>query len=324
MTVLRRLPVLPSIRRAFVALAGAVLLASCGGGTSQVEPFVPARLVVFGDEMSLVGTDTDPTKNGFKYTVNALKVAPETGFDCAANPVWTQVVAAGYGFGFDSCPVGTGTQKGVMRAVAGATAATLQAQVDAQVGDVSAVTGGLNERDLVTVMVGILDVKSLFLQAGDEATRLAEARARGVSIGQAVNGIVARGARVLVATVPELGASPAGLTAGGDLLTRLSQELNAGIRTTITADGRRWAVVLTDDLVKAAVRAPADFNLTNVTTTPACDTGQAAQVQDCTTQTLAAGATAAGWLWADDTWFAPGGHRELGARARAQARDNPF
>lgn len=323
MTVLRRLPVLPSIRRAFVALAGAVLLASCGGGTSQVEPFVPARLVVFGDEMSLVGTDTDPTKNGFKYTVNALKVAPETGFDCAANPVWTQVVAAGYGFGFDSCPVGTGTQKGVMRAVAGATAATLQAQVDAQVGDVSAVTGGLNERDLVTVMVGILDVKSLFLQAGDEATRLAEARARGVSIGQAVNGIVARGARVLVATVPELGASPAGLTAGGDLLTRLSQELNAGIRTTITADGRRWAVVLTDDLVKAAVRAPADFNLTNVTT-PACDTGQAAQVQDCTTQTLAAGATAAGWLWADDTWFAPGGHRELGARARAQARDNPF
>ncbi len=324
MTVLRQLPVLPSIRRAFIALAGAALLASCGGGTSQVEPFVPARLVVFGDEMSLVGTDADPTRNGFKFTVNALKTAPETGFDCAANPVWTQVVAAGYGFGFDSCPVvGTGTQKAVMRAQAGATAATLQAQVDAQVGDASAVTGGLNERDLVTVMVGIRDVKDLFAQGGDEAARLAVARARGESIAQAVNGIVARGARVLVATVPELGASPAGLTAGGDLLTRLSQELNAGIRTTITADGRRWAVVLTDDLVKAAVRAPADFNLTNVTA-PACDTAQAAQVQDCTTQTLAAGATAAGWLWADDTWFAPGGHRELGARALSRARDNPF
>jgi len=323
MTVLRRLPVLPSIRRAFLALAGAALLASCGGGASQVEPFVPARVIVFGDEMSLVGTDADPTKNGFKYTVNALKTAPDTGFDCSANPVWTQVVAGGYGFGFDSCPVGTGTQKGVMRAQAGATAATLQAQVDAQVGDASAVTGGLNERDLVTVMVGIRDVKDLFAQGGDEAARLAVARARGESIAEVVNGIVARGARVLVATVPEMGASPAGRAASGDLLDRLSRELNAGLRTRITADGRKWAVVVTHDFVKAAGDAPSSFNLSDVTTA-ACDAAKAAQLQDCTTDTLVAGATAAGWLWADDTWFAPGGHRELGARALSRARDNPF
>lgn len=317
MTVLRRLPVLLSIRRAAVALAGAVLLASCGGGTSQVEPFVPARVIVFGDEMSLVGA------GGVKYTVNALKAAPDTGLDCAAHPVWTQVVAAGYGFGFDNCPVGTGTQKGVMRAAAGALASALQTQVDAQVGDASAVTGGLNDRDLVTVMVGVLDVKALLAQGGDEGTRLAEARARGVAIGRAVNGIVARGARVIVATVPEMGYSPFGRAAGGDLLTRLSRELNAGIRTSITADGRKWAVVLTDDLVKAAVNTPSSFSLTDVST-PACDATKAPLVQDCTTDTLVPGATASGWLWADDTWFAPGGHRELGARARSQARDNPF
>jgi outer membrane lipase/esterase len=232
-------------------------------------------------------------------------------------------VAAGYGFGFDNCPVGTGTQKGVMRAAAGALASTLQTQVDAQVGDASAVTGGLNERDLVTVMVGILDVKALLAQGGDEGTRLAEARARGVAIGRAVNGIVARGARVIVATVPEMGYSPFGRAAGGDLLTRLSRELNAGIRTSITADGRKWAVVLTDDLVKAAVNTPSSFSLTDVST-PACDATKAPLVQDCTTDTLVPGATASGWLWADDTWFAPGGHRELGARARSQARDNPF
>ncbi len=315
MTVLRRLPVLPSIRRAFLALAGAALLASCGGGTSQVEPFVPARVIVFGDEMSLVAA------GGVKYTVNALKAAPDTGFDCSANPVWTQVVASGYGFSFDSCPVaGTDSQKGVMRAVAGARVAALQAQVDAQTTDVSSVTGGLNARDLVTVLIGIHDVKDLQAQAGSESERLAAARARGAEIGQVVNGIVARGARVLVATVPELGLSPFGRAAVGDLPTRLSRELNAGIRTTITADGRRWAVVLADDLVNAAVLNPSNFGLTNVTTA-ACNV---TPVQTCTTATLVSGATGSGWLWADDTWFAPGGHRELGARARSQARDNPF
>ncbi len=40
-----------------LAVAGAVaglLLAACGGGTSQIEPYKPDPMVVFGDESSLV------------------------------------------------------------------------------------------------------------------------------------------------------------------------------------------------------------------------------------------------------------------------------
>ena len=347
MTVLRRLPVLLSIRRAAVALAGAVLLASCGGGTSQVEPFVPARVIVFGDEMSLVGTDADPTKNGFKYTVNALKTAPDTGFDCAANPVWTQVVAAGYGFGFDTCPVGTGAQKGVMRAVAGATAATLQGQVNTQ-------AGGLGKSDLVTVMAGIHDVIRLHDQVGQGTLTLAQAEAQareaGRAIGRVVFGILGTGARVIVAKVPNMGLSPRGIAGDTARMTRLSIELNAGLTCTFLAggdacdpamnvsakyDGRNATLVMTDELVEVAVKDPAAYQLSvSGVTTAACDIQKVPQppatgwVSTCTTATLAAAlpsaSSASEWLWADDIWFAPGGHRNLGSRALSQARSSPF
>jgi hypothetical protein len=325
-----------------VALAGAVLLASCGGGTSQVEPFVPARLVVFGDEMSLVAA------GGVKYTVNALKAAPDTGFDCSANPVWTQVVASGYGFSFDSCPVaGTDSQKGVMRAVAGATAATLQGQVNSQ-------ADGLGKSDLVTVMAGIHDVIRLHDQVGQGTLTLAEADAQareaGRAIGRVVFGILGTGARVIVAKVPNMGLSPRGIAGDAARMTRLSIELNAGLTCTFLSggdacdpatnvsakyDGRSATLVMTDELVEVAVKDPAAYQLSvSGVTTAACDIQKVPQppatgwVSTCTSATLAAALPSASiaseWLWADDIWFAPGGHRNLGSRALSQARSNPF
>ena len=56
MSLLPRLAPLIALRRAWgVAVATGALalgLASCGGGTSQVEAFVPLRLITFGDETS--------------------------------------------------------------------------------------------------------------------------------------------------------------------------------------------------------------------------------------------------------------------------------
>jgi len=77
----------------------AVLLGGCGGST-RVEPYAPNRIVVFGDELSLIGT------NGSKYSVNALK-ADAVSLDCATYPVWPQVVADGYGMVFPECNPGT-------------------------------------------------------------------------------------------------------------------------------------------------------------------------------------------------------------------------
>ncbi|MEN9418641.1 MAG: hypothetical protein RI988_2261, partial [Pseudomonadota bacterium] len=51
---------------AWLLAGAAVLLASCGGGTSQIQAFQPPRLVAFGDEASALGA------NGRKYAVNAL------------------------------------------------------------------------------------------------------------------------------------------------------------------------------------------------------------------------------------------------------------
>ena len=79
----------PSVRRALMAAASCVLalgLASCGGGTSQVEAFVPLRLITFGDEMSAF------TADGKKYAVNGF-AADGTTPDCKALPIWTQVLA---------------------------------------------------------------------------------------------------------------------------------------------------------------------------------------------------------------------------------------
>jgi len=53
-----------------VAIAAAVVLTACGGGTSQVETFSPTRMISFGDEASLVVNDS--AANGRKYTVNGL------------------------------------------------------------------------------------------------------------------------------------------------------------------------------------------------------------------------------------------------------------
>jgi phospholipase/lecithinase/hemolysin len=308
MKMTRRIEPLGALQRV-AALGLACLLVACGGGTSQVESFTPSRLIAFGDEASAFEAD------GRKHAVNGL-ASGTTNRDCLALPIWTQVVANGYGFGFAECPVGSGTQKAVSRAAAGATVASIAAQVAAQ--------ADLGSGDLVTVLVGVNDVKALYAQKATrtQAELLADARSRGVTLGQQVNAITDRGSRVLLATVPDLGLSPFGVsegTSGAALLTSLAGALNEGLRVTMVNDGRKIALVLADELVQSAVSIPSNFNLANVSTA-ACAT----TLPDCTTATLVAGADATTWLWADGTWLADGGHRQLGSLALTRARNNPF
>ena len=323
MSRLSRLAELSTTARAARRLLGVAALAttlalgltSCGGGTSQVEAFVASRLITFGDEMSVI------TPAGRKYAVNAL-AADGTTPDCKALPIWTQLVANVYGFGFAECPVDTGTQKAVARAQAGARAADLKTQVQAQVA-----AGGFAAKDLVTVMIGTHDVRDLYQQsqgagAPSRDALIEQARQRGVEIARQVNALVDLGAKVIVATIPDVGLSPWGIgqgTAGAALLTELTAALNGRIRVNILNDGRSVGLVLGDELSQTAARVPAAYALTNATAA-ACTVAPPA----CTTATLASGATADAWLWADSTWFAAGGHRQLGALAEARARLNPF
>jgi phospholipase/lecithinase/hemolysin len=319
MSLLPRLATLSAARRAVgVALATCTLawgLASCGGGTSQVEAFVPLRLITFGDEMSAF------TADGKKYAVNGL-AADGTTPDCKLLPIWTQVVANVYGFGFAECPVGTGEQKAIARAKPGARAADLKTQVQAQVS-----AGGFADKDLVTVMIGTNDIRDLYEQsraasAPSKDALLEAARQRGVEIATQVNALVDRGAKVIVVTIPDVGLSPWGLAqgaTGASLLTELTAALNGRIRVNILNDGRFVGLVLGDELSEVASRVPAAYSLTDASTA-ACTVAP----PNCTSATLTSGATADGWFWADTTWLATGGHRQLGALAEARARLNPF
>lgn len=300
-----------------LALATVALLAACGGGTSTIDAFIPDTIVSFGDETSLLLPD------GRRYGINGLTA--EKALDCSLNPVWTQYLATQYALVFAECnPTNAADPKAKMRAAVGARAADLAGQVDAQLA-----AGGFSGNAMATVLIGANDVLALYEEfpTRSRAELLADARDLGELVGAQVNRLVDRDVRVIVATVPDQGLTPFALREKQDntdtdraaLLTSLTAEFNAGVRTTIVNDGRFVGLILGDEMVQAMVKSPASFSLSNVTS-PVCT----AAVPDCTTDTLITDGNASTWLWADDRYLAPNGQQRLGLLAASRAANNPF
>lgn len=295
-------------------LAAATLLGACGGGTSQIEAFVAERLVVLGDETSTL------TPDGRKYTVNGLT---NDVVDCTTQQIWVQPLATAYGLTFAECnPNNVATTAAIMRAAAGARVADVVTQVDQQLaGD------GVAGKTLATVLAGAHDVLDLYATAAtaDPAALRSQARSRGEALAAQVNRLVDAGARVIVSTVPDLGLTPYALAeeaanAGrAALLSSLTTEFNAGLRTQMLNDGRFVGLVLADEMVQAMARLPSAFGLGNVR-----DAACAVALPDCTTATLVTGADASTWLWADNLRLAFNGQNRLGVLALSRARNNPF
>lgn len=310
------------------ALAAAALLAACGGGISQVETFKPARVVVLGDEASVLVDNG--TADGFKYGINDRSSA--NAGKCLALPLYWQSLISLYGFVAEACnPTGAAAK------------AVVLAQVDARIEhagtgvarQLAQVSGGLGKTDLVTVMLGVNDVIALYEDVRDgrrtQAAAVAEVQRVAAVLAGAVNGMLGTGARGLVVTVPDMGLSPyaarqettkAGAKA---LLTQLSYQFNAVLRTSIdpTAyDGRNYGLVLADDVVGAMARAPGAFLTSPANATEAACT--TASPKDCTTTTLVTGATSGSHLWASDRLLGPEAHRQLGLLAQSRAINNPF
>lgn len=306
------------LRKVALAVAVAGTVAACGGGSGQVEPFKPTRILAMGDESSLLEA------GGRKHTVNAL-VTGGTALDCTTHPLWVQIVADVFELKFPQCP-GTATTPaaGVMLAAAGAKAADIAGQVDAA-------AASFTKDDLVTMMVGANDVLELYAQypTRSEAELAAELRVRGRAWGAQINRVAEAGPAVLVATVIDLGKTPFAIAqeaanAGrAALLTRLTDHYNAGMRLEIINDGRLIGLVFGDLEVQNIVRFPGSFGFANVVK-PVCLAS--APLPGCTTQTLVAdsGASPNTWLWADDRRLSPGGHNRLGITAAARAQNNPF
>jgi phospholipase/lecithinase/hemolysin len=309
-----------SVVAALVAtVAGALalgVLASCGGGTSQYDPFVPKRLIVFGDENSTI------TANGRKYSVNGLD--GNNAIDCTQQPIWVQSLANAYGFVFAGCNPAQADVTALMQAFAGARVDDVAAQVEAQVA-----AGGFRDRDLATMLAGANDVLDLYSQYPGRSVEslLAEAGARGKRLALVVNRLVALGVKVVVSDLPDLGLTPFAynenlISSGSDragLLSSLTTAFNEQLGVSIVLDGHFVGLVQAQLRFQAIGRSPASFGLANITD-PVCTV----PLPLCTTATLQVGAAPSLYLWSDDRWLAPGGHNQLATLALDRATRNPF
>ena len=295
------------------------LLAACGGGGTQVDPFEPRRLLAFGDENSLL------TPNGKRYGVNALKT--ENGqqvLDCEANPIWLQTLANNFGFVLAACNQSNRTVNSTIYAQLGSKVADVRGQIDQHL-----TSSTFNSRDLVTLFAGLHDILELYTQfpALAEPQLLAAAGARGKALADQANRIANANGRVIVLTLPGIGITPFGLTEKATrpdtdralLLRNLTNEFNRQLRLNLINDGRLIGLVLADEQVDSMAEFPAAYSLVNATRA-ACTVA----LPDCTSATLAPDATATGWLWADQLHLGPVGHQFIGNAAATRAARNPF
>ena len=314
-----------------------VLLAACGGGT-QVEKFVPTRVLAFGDETSVIDESGGYTANGRKYTVNAFGTDGVT-LDCRNDPIWIQLMANVWGFVFPQCNPSALATTSRIYAAAGAKVGDIAAQIDA--------AGGLGAKDLATVLVGANDLIALYQASPDAGpANLAAAQSLAVQLAAQIARIAKTGAKVAFVTLPDLGETPYAIKDAaahperGGVLTALTARFNAQLRTAISnanspsfIDGHQGVQILADELFQAVIESatltPNALLYLNVTT-GLCTT---ALVIDCTPNTLltagttpalTTGGTTYNYLWADDTHLSPGGHSTLGSAAASRIATNPL
>lgn len=307
-----------------LASLAVALLASCGGG-DPIEKFVPSRIIVFGDEASLIEADTyTPTNGGRKYTVNGL-VRDTDGTtltatrDCTRNPIWVQVLANDYGYQFAEC-LTTGLPRAFMQAELNSTAAMVSAAITSYMAGT-----GFNSGDLVTIMVGTHDVIAAAGQPS-HAQAVSAATAAGTAVGADVIRITNRGAKVLAATIHDVGATPYGLASGqAALLTELTSAFNTALITKlqeVSGGGHSAGLVLADETVLVMRRSPSTYGIVN-TTAVVCTTA-VPNCDESTVDSTAATTHGADWLWASPLMLGANAQARIGSAAVYRARNNPF
>ncbi len=303
---------------AAMAAGGMGLLASCGGGTSQVESFAPTRLIAFGDEYSSFERD------GSRYTINSVTTTGE--LECEVSPTWVQVLALDFSLSFPECnPNGDPDPRALSFAEPGAKVNDVVGQIESY----TASGGTFDGLTLVTVLAGTNDILEQypFYETQGEGALLAEMRLRGERLAEGINSIVNAGAKVIISTTPDVGTTPFGLeqrvtftdTDRAALLSRMTDELNSAMLLKLPNDGRKIGLVLADDLSRTSSRFPGSFGLSN-SISGACDE----PLPTCTSETLTPDATVSSHMWADDTRLGPAIQGRIGEQAADRARNNPF
>jgi len=326
-----------SVRVAVGVLAAAVLV-SCGGG-DRVQDFAPKRLIVFGDENSVIDDTNDASPgNGRKYTVNGLVIGADVDgdgvgdytdeLDCITNPIWIQYLSAQFGIVFATCnPTDAADPQGRIFAAPNARVADLVTQIDAYLA-----ADSLSGTDLVTVMVGQHDLLAHY--ALYDGTNYAEVRklsaAAGEALGKQVTRLAEAGGKVLISTVPDIAYSPfmraEDLAHPREERPRVMKDLvfafNEALRANFPNNGEMIGLVQADEQVQ--ILADEDKTSLDNWTTAVCDRTEAPTLDQCTQATLITGGSSSEYLWADATHLTPAGHRSIGSLAVTRATNNPF
>jgi len=288
-----------------LAILMAVILASCGGGGSDV-PAKPkfSSQVSFGDSLSDVGSyqvGAVATAGGGQFTINAasaVKVTTPTnwteytslslglGMPCAATTggfgVATTTHAGCYGYGEGGARVTNPAGVGNTGTTAGVFNTAMTIPVVSQIASYlsTAVGNKFSGDEIVFVMAGANDV---FTQAGmvaataiSPASAVVAVQTAASELAAAVNTqIVANGAKyVVVVNVPDIGSTPyIALSANPAATKSLIDGLVGAFNAQLKADLPDSANVLNVDAFTAShdeVANPAKYNLNNAQL-PACN-----------------------------------------------------
>ncbi|MDR7298367.1 phospholipase/lecithinase/hemolysin [Pelomonas aquatica] len=306
---------------ALATMAAAALIAGCGGGgTAQIEPFAPTRVIAFGDESGTI------LQSGKKYTINGL-TADTLLVDCTLSPVWSQLLAAGFAFVYPQCNKDfVALPQGIMYATLGDKVANVRDRIDQHLSN-----DRFGPKDLVAINVGVNDVLELYRQfpAQNKDSLINEAKARGKLLAEQANRIANANGRVVIATIFDVGLTPFGQKEKlqqtdidrAAFLDELSAAFNISMRLNLLNDGRLIGLVLVDETIQQIARFPGAFGYSNVTQA-ACRSDVAPQ--DCTTSTLVTDANPTQWLWAGDTLLGPNAQQRIGTMFLTRAKNNPF
>lgn len=299
--------------RATLALCAAAVVSACGGG-DRAEPYVPERLVAFGDELSLIEA------NGTKYTINGVNSAGA--LDCTLNPIWVQILASDLGMGFEQC-------KGALSNTNARTLATVGARTEAVVAQMATLRTTApvpTSSTLVTVQVGVHDVIYLAQQVRGgmslaDATTAIQALATRLT--DEVRNYTNAGIGILVATIPDVGYSPYAATLGDgwSVLHQLTWAFNEKIRTTLPTDGHKVVLVSgTPSGFSTGTSSTGSYTVwSGYTNARNCTAGN--DTPNCSASTLVDAGAINTYIWADDLHPAPSTHSQMGSTAYTRVRD---
>jgi phospholipase/lecithinase/hemolysin len=257
---------------ALIALAIGVLLPAAHAETIDA-------IYAFGDSLSDVG-------NAFALTGGAAPAAPYVNGQFSNGPVWVQDLAAGLGLAPLLPSLAGGTDYAYGGADTGPTAfntalpSTDLTGPTGQVAQFGAANPTADPNALYTIWIGSNDLLDILAGGGTLAQDAVDVGIAVTNVDDAIGALAADGAKhFLIATVPDLGKTPAAI-AGGPAAVAGASALAADFDIALvnsavslaSSDGLNLSILNTYALLDAIVANPASYGLTDVT--DPCLTGE--------------------------------------------------